>query len=148
MISWRYHNLLLFLGTAYTLPVNWKKVQLGVLALHLTVAKLNGEIITNRIHIGAGSEATIRDQRREEQIFSKTAKFQLGISWNGRFTEQWPGLSYGISLDGSWYNFDPQRGTFSDDRFDDGRWHQILNLAPYEVKETVYSVSFLLRYRF
>jgi hypothetical protein len=137
-----------FIGTGYNFPINWGKVK-GRLGVHLTVLKLNSDVITSRNHepTDAESKVTLIKRRRKEQIFSRTVGYQLGISWNGRVTEQWP-IFYGISLDGSWYNFDPQRGTFSDDRFDDDKWHQIIDLAPYDVRETVYSFNFLLRYRF
>ncbi|OQY48476.1 MAG: hypothetical protein DRR08_26040 [Candidatus Parabeggiatoa sp. nov. 2] len=131
-----------FIGVAYSLPIG--KSALGV---RVAYAWLDGEITTNRIQTGGGdTNLEVVGRNRKEQIYSQANGFNLGVSWNGRITEK---LSYGISADVSKYQFEPKRGLFSDSFFtDNNTGHEILDLAPYEVEEKVYSLSFLLRYRF
>jgi len=58
-----------------------------------------------------------------------------------------PGLSYGVSLDWFNYKFDGKKGSFQDSVFDD-RENELLDLEPFDVEETVYSVRFSLSYSF
>jgi hypothetical protein len=125
-----------FIGAAY----NWQ-IGPGKVGLRLALAKLDGEITTRRVHTGG----TLVGQERKEQVFSETTGFKVGVNWNAKITDRW---SYGFSLDGFKYNFKPKKGTFSNNLFSDNRGHEILDLAPYEVEETVYSLSLLVRYRF
>lgn len=132
-----------FIGVAYS----WKIGKDMMLGVRYSYAWLDGEITTNQTQIGGvGDEQEVVARNRTEQIFSKANGVNFGVSWNGPITDK---LSYGISLDGSKYNYEPKRGLFSDSLFtDNNAGLQLLDLAPYEVKETVFSVSFLLRYRF
>lgn len=132
-----------FVGAAYNLRIGG-----GVLGLRFAAAKLNGEITTSRIHkpdSDSESDFALVERTRKEQISSETIGFKIGINWNASITKR---LSYGISLDGFQYSFEPESGAFTDSVFSDNRGHQILDLEPYEVEETVYSFSLLLRYRF
>ncbi len=130
-----------FIGAAY----NWQ-IGGGGLGFNFAVAKLDGEITTNRNHQPGDSDSIqLVGRERKEQVTSEAVGFKLGINWNAPITER---LSYGISLDGFRYKFDTKRGIFRDSLFSDDRAHEILNLESYEVEETVYSLNLLLRYRF
>jgi len=132
-----------FIGVA----TNWQ-TKLGTLGLSLAVADLDGKITTHRKHEEGKSTITkLHKRERTEKVSSSTTGVKVGLNWNAPPISSIPGLSYGVSLDWFSYEFDSKKGSFQDNVFGN-RENELLDLEPFDVEETVYSVRFSLNYSF